>query len=269
MDLTASSSSTSISSKDSEEATLLIAAVRAGEVDKVDSLLQQGCSVNQVSGEHLTSPIMLACYLENAQNRMAIFKLLLNHNADHEQVDDNGQNTMMHACSQGLEEEMEAIMEKKAYDFNSTDKHGNNLLHYCAKAGKLAILKKVLGVMVQHTLNINTKNNSGQTPMDIALLEKNLKCAEKLRLAGGQSMLPKIIVTGSIVHPMMPEMRCCMEWHGGEKWLTLPPPSADACKSNSASTKSKLPPIAEEAAMKSGAENQPAPNDENRNANNS
>lgn len=235
-----------------EQATLLITSVKAGDVDMVRDLLQQGSSANQVAGEFLACPLMAACYVKNAKSRMAIFKLLLEHNADAEYADISGKDCLMYACSQGLHSELELILETRAYNFNAADKQGNNLLHCCAKAGKLPVLNKVLDVMLRHRMNINIRNKSGQTSLDVATVEKHSECAKRLRVAGGRSMLPKIMPSESILPPL-PETRCwSVEWHGKERRLALPPMFNVLRSASSPDLKAKLPPIAEESSPKCG-----------------
>lgn len=235
-----------------EQATLLITAVKAGDVDMVKNLLQQGSDANQVAGETMACPLMAACYVKNAKSRMAIFKHLLDHNADPELADTTGKNSLMYASCQGLHSELELILETRAYNFNAADKRGNTLLHYCAKAGRLLFLNKVLSVMLQHRMSINLRNNSGQTPLDVATLEKNSECAERLRVAGGRSTLPKIKFSGSILPPLPETQSWSVEWHGRERRLAMPPVLSAVRSRSSPDFKDKLPPIDEESSLKCG-----------------
>lgn len=56
------------------------------------------------------------------------------------------------------------LLMKKGANLEGKDKFGNTSLHYTAKNG----YKKIIAILIAQNVDVNAKNNAGETPLDIA-----------------------------------------------------------------------------------------------------
>ena len=63
------------------------------------------------------------------------------------------------------------------------DKYGNTLLHFAARSGNVSIIKD----LIRNGHEVNAKNNSGETPLDVAERYQNTEAALELIRKGGKT----------------------------------------------------------------------------------
>jgi len=153
---------------------------------------KKGCDPNKPVGDRKMRPMMLACFVKNWARRIAIFKNLINNKANPDLVDNRGNNCLMYVCAHDLKEELEVILDKVvSTSFAKKDKHGNLLLHICAKYSSIEVMNIVLRKMKRYRIDINTRNDYGHTALDLAIIHKNVECAERLFGVKGVSTMHK------------------------------------------------------------------------------
>ncbi len=148
-------------------------------------LLEQGCDPNQRVGPRQIRPLMVACFISDNQRRMMVFKILLEHGADPVLTDMHGRNSMMYACAVSLKRDVELLIKDCDYDLNAADIYGDTMLHVCAKAGNIEVLRVVLREMLRYRKSISTQNKNYLTPLSLAIMNGHSEAAEMLHQAGG------------------------------------------------------------------------------------
>ena len=84
------------------------------------------------------------------------------------------------------------MLANRVYSFYAADRNGNTLLHVCAKRSNSVVINTVLEKMLSYQMDINIRNNSNHTALDVAILNNNLQCSKTLNQVGGQFTLPKM-----------------------------------------------------------------------------
>lgn len=178
-----------------EQTSVLVRAINAENLRQVKLLLERSSDPNKAVGELQIRPLMHACYVKDNCRRMAIFKSLLHYEADPTLTDAAGQSSLMYACALNLNDEMELLLKNTIYTcFGSTDLRGNTLLHVSAMSGNTTILDIAIKTMLLYRMDLNIRNKSKQTALDMATLYRKADCAELLSKAQGYSFIkPKKI----------------------------------------------------------------------------
>ena len=171
------------------QTSVLVRAIYFENVKEVDFLLKKGSDPNKPVGNRRIRPLMMACFVKNSTRRLAIFKSLFRYQVDPELTDIKGQNCLMYTCALKLKDELQVILDNFVCSFYNKDNSGNTLLHICAKHSTVDIMDVVLDKMFRYSMNINIRNNNDHTPLDLAIPQKNIECADKLFIVGGQSTL--------------------------------------------------------------------------------
>ena len=171
------------------QTSVLVRAIYFENVKEVDFLLKKGSDPNKPVGNRRIRPLMMACFVKNSTRRLAIFKSLFRYQVDPELTDIKGQNCLMYTCALKLKDELQVILDNFVCSFYNKDDSGNTLLHICAKHSTVDVMDVVLDKMFRYSMNINIRNNNDHTPLDLAILQKNIECADKLFKVGSQSTL--------------------------------------------------------------------------------
>ena len=172
------------------QTSVLVRAIISENVGRVKFLLKEGCDPNKPVGDRQMRPLMMACFVKHSAKRLAIFKSLFQHTVDPELADKNGKNCLMYTCSLNLKAELDFILDSFVCSLYNADISGNTLLHECAKYSILSITDKIVKKMLSYSMNINIRNKNNHTPLDEAVLHKNVDGIESLCKAGGQCILP-------------------------------------------------------------------------------
>ncbi len=173
------------------QTTVLARAICHENPKHVKALLKKGCSPNKPVGVKELRPLMIALYMKNKEKRIAVVKSLFAFNVNPMLTDHKERNCLMYACAMAMEQEVEYLLNNYYFDLKAKDSHYNTVLHYCAMAGNLPVLRLVLTKILRYSLGINSRNSSSHTPLDVAILQCHFDSMQTLREAGGQCTLPK------------------------------------------------------------------------------
>ena len=180
------------------QTSVLTRAIKCESPRRVKFLLSRGCDPNSPTSSKEFRPLMVACYVQNPKHRIPIFETLLEYGAEPRLTDVHGRNSVMYACALSLLREVSMMIEDCEYDLNVTDDHGDTLLHICAKAGNVDVLKRVMKEMYRYRLDINIQNNDSLTPLSLAILNGHLECAKILYEAGGSPRFPDFQIDNTL-----------------------------------------------------------------------
>lgn len=153
-------------------------AATAGHVEAVKALINLGSSVHQRNQEGET-PLHRAA----EAGHKAVVKMLLDAGADPSVQDNNGA-TPCHLAAGGGHIEIMELMSKR-----SDNKKTVKQLHEAAKDGSIKDLEQLL----ESPLNLNEKNERGETALYVAVSNGHRKFAEVLLEAGAD---PNIVTDG-------------------------------------------------------------------------
>ncbi len=133
----------------------LIDAAGAGDIAKVQSLLQQGANVNG-KNKNGFAPLILASLF----GKMDVVKLLLDKGADANIQDDGGMAPLILAAGNGNIPLMEMLIDKGA-KLDISDSKGRNAAHYAAMRSKLNSLQFLL----EKGVDFQASDSEGNTPL--------------------------------------------------------------------------------------------------------
>lgn len=143
----------------------------AGEVERIERLLDRGEPVNGFSNDGWT-PLHLAAFFGHAK----ILEMLLGHDADVAAISRNSNgNTPLHAALAGNRKFVAGLLIGHGADVNAVDAAGWSPLHIAAANNNLDALK----TLIAHGADVHAANSDGQTPLALAQ-EKNLREAAVL-----------------------------------------------------------------------------------------
>ncbi len=174
------------------ESSVLVRAIRFENVKEIGFLLKKGSDPNKPVGKIKMRPLMIACFIKNDNKRVMTFKNLFHHNVDPELTDIQGHNSLMYVCALNLKKELNIILDNFICSFYNKDVGGNSLLHVCAKYSSVDVMDMVLEKMLRYSMNTSIRNGKGHTPLDVAVINKNNKCADRLLRIKGHGSLPSL-----------------------------------------------------------------------------
>jgi len=147
-------------SKDKRGFTPLFLAIRSGNENIMNLLIDKGADVNYFT--KMNDEITLSClFLATLENKLNIVKLLLARGADPQ--NQYALKALEYAVHQGNTEITEALIDKGAA-INAIDSNGKSLLMVAVVQNKLPMVELLLRKGIDETLT----NNGGQTALDIA-----------------------------------------------------------------------------------------------------
>ena len=174
------------------ETTVLFRAVSTGARQTVRFLVERGCcDADRASGAISVRPLMAACYVKNAKERIAIVNILLDSGADPSLTDVKGRSSLTYACTLTQADTVGAMLRHWDFDLNQQDCCGNTALHVCASCGDPHVLKLLLRKMVRYGLDISVRNSSGLTPLAVALAHGHRESVVILHKSGATPRLSK------------------------------------------------------------------------------
>lgn len=140
----------------------LLEAASDGDNRKVKKLLAKGADVNALSTEHGRSALIIAAFKSqiNPINSLNIVRLLINHGADVNLQDNQGETALMWASIQGNEGIVEALM-KKGPDVDLQNNKGWTALMYASANSH----KNVLKMLLKNTTKVNLQDSDGWTAL--------------------------------------------------------------------------------------------------------
>lgn len=154
-------------------------AYRLADLSEVDRLVDQGESINAVSGLGETGLIMAA----QASDRNLI-KALLKRNVDPNLLDEHGHSALFYACVEGKADIVKRLLEAGT-DANSVDQFQKTALTIAARAGSVTIVK----LLLRHGANSDWQDAQGWTPLFYAAWNDDATVARALLNAAASSLV--------------------------------------------------------------------------------
>ena len=158
--------------------TALHMAGHCGNVDVVKILLNhKESNVNASGTAYGHTPLFLAC--TNGHDEAA--GALVQHHADVNIADNEGDTPLIAACSQGHRNIIQRLLDISETDVNQSNKKSATALHMACLNGHADIVE----LLVNHkAVNVNAKASNGYTPLHAACLRKHVQVA-RILLAHG------------------------------------------------------------------------------------
>jgi ankyrin repeat protein len=154
----------------------LFEASAAGELERVERLLEDRASINACSGDGWT-PLHLAAFFGHAR----VVELLLAHHADVTARSHNANgNTPLHAALAGNHKMVAGLLIGAGCDVNASDAAGWRPLHLAAANNNIDAIKS----LITQGADVNAANNDGKTPLTLAQEKNHREVAALLRRYG-------------------------------------------------------------------------------------
>lgn len=160
--------------------TALYLAVKAGNIDQIKALLDQGLDINKGNDKGVT-PFHIACLLGNT----AVINLLAEHQADINKSDQLGVTPLHIACKRGDMQLVNFLLNKEA-KATIQDKSGSTPLHYACHTPDPRIISR----LIEAGNPVHLSDRLGNTPLHIACLNGHLDAAKYLIEAGARPNTP-------------------------------------------------------------------------------
>jgi ankyrin repeat protein len=170
-----------IDAKDCIGATALHHACDKGHIAAAKRLVRAGAEVNALTNTNAT-PLLAACKLENRE--LAAF--LLRRKALIDTPNANGYTPLIFASGNNRPEVVKLLLRKGA-NANAADSDGNTALHHACERGYAEVASLLL---TSDTVDKDTKNNSGFTPLFLAVQTDNDELITTIVNSGADLNLP-------------------------------------------------------------------------------
>ena len=161
-------------------------AARNGRTEMVETLLKCGAKIDR-RNHHGHSPLHLAATMK----RGPAIRMLFKYGADPNEQDNEGDFCLLYLPQvHALSDMYRIFLDHPKIDVNLRNHAGETALHYMAKSGTPV---KILKMMADAGADCNIRDNSGRTPLDVAVSNGKQEAAEFLRSVGGKrgSELPR------------------------------------------------------------------------------
>lgn len=163
-----------ITIKDKQNYNALMYAVEKSSLDIVRYLFEDSDTINT---EQLAKDQVSLLSLAIKNNDFRILRYLVeSQNFDITLSNDKGQNLALLAAGYGKMDTVKYLADKNA-NVSAKDNNGNNILMYAAASGNLSLVKYIVNSAM---VDINEKNNSGNTAKDIAIEHNQVEIAKFL-----------------------------------------------------------------------------------------
>ena len=160
----------------------LLEAIRKGQPKLVKHLLWSNADPNARDDQKQTG-LILACFIKDSENRMAIIDLLLQKGASLDFQDDSGQTALIKVVI--LDDiVLTKCLLKSGADATLRDKEGNTSLFYAALNGSNKMVQYLVTEFQKHHKSVDERNMRGLTPLLVACQNNHLECAKTLVLQG-------------------------------------------------------------------------------------
>ncbi len=151
------------------------AAVAAGKIDVVKSLLANGANVNERDADGST-PLMIA-----SENSLPLVQLLIDARASLEARDSRGRTSLHRAAAAGKTNVAGLLLDSGAL-VNPKANDGATPLLYAVQSGRLPMVELLLA----HRAQVDLADSSGTTPLMLASVHESLPIVEALLTAGAK-----------------------------------------------------------------------------------
>ena len=153
---------------------------------QVRLLANVGCNVNKLDSRMCT-PLRLVCDLDNEFLRVSLGRILLRHGAGVEHKDEFGISVFSYCCMKQCIKLVSVMIEEREIPWLDKDCNGNTALHHASASGNLGITRMILEQMRKYGLDIDQRNDLGETPLISAKRMGHIRCAQLLRECGKAS----------------------------------------------------------------------------------
>ncbi|WP_257264172.1 ankyrin repeat domain-containing protein [Endozoicomonas sp. ONNA2] len=140
-----------------KEGTALHLAVRLGQPEIIDMLIQHGANINARSFHMGMKALHLAARLDQPDS---IIAMLMKRGADINARDNNAETVLHHTAHLDRPAIIDQLMNHGA-DINARNNEGRTVLHLVAESGQREILDKLLEL----DADVNARDNKGRTPL--------------------------------------------------------------------------------------------------------
>lgn len=162
-------------------------AITRRNLRQVRLLTNVGCDVNRLDSR-MRTPMRLICDLSNESLGVSMTRLLLEHGAGVHQKDEFGISVFCCACIKQRTTLVECMIREREIPWLDKDDNGNTALHHAAETGNYLITQMIIEQMRKYDLNIDQRNNRGETPLLLTERLGHFHCAELLRCCGKASI---------------------------------------------------------------------------------
>ena len=173
----------------------LTEAITNGRLYQTKMILTDVTNLNYLDGEGM-SPLMRAFMLEDSKHRTrsAMVKLLLQHKADVNLRDKNGQHVLNLACKMNKFDLVNLLLTRCLQDveLTSQDHNGNTPLIYAVINNNANMVKLLVNVLKKFSLSVDQRNNQDKTAYLKALELGFNECASILSQVGKASQDIKV-----------------------------------------------------------------------------
>ncbi|XP_040267417.1 ankyrin repeat domain-containing protein 63 [Bufo bufo] len=142
--------------------------------------------VNSPAGDHGRTPLMFAVCLREAELRARFVRLLLDKGADVNGQDEAGRTALSLACELGHLDAVKLLVQHSA-DPEVADRDGNRALMYAASCGRSAELLFLLRSYKRFGLRLDATNRAGISALDAARVSGHWECERALSGRSGHS----------------------------------------------------------------------------------
>ena len=139
--------------------TPLIAAPRLGHRDIVEWLLKHGADPNLCGNDELCTPLHVAVM----HGQVEVSQILLQHKADQNALDSDGQTPLHLASDQGYIDVARLLLEQGS-NVNAQDNNRSTPLHLASRKGKL----EVVCLLLEHGADLDAEDKEGMTACRVA-----------------------------------------------------------------------------------------------------
>ena len=181
--------------KTESQRTRLAEAITNGRLYQTKVILTDFTNLNYLDDDGL-SPLIRAFMIEDIKHRTrsAMVKLLINHNADVNLRDKNGQHVLNWACKMNKFDLVKLLLEKCLQDveLTSQDIEGNTPLIYAVMNNNVNMVKLIVNALKKFSLSVDHRNKLDKTAYLTALDMGFNECASILSQIGRASQDIKV-----------------------------------------------------------------------------
>jgi ankyrin repeat protein len=161
---------------------ILLEAVSKGRLRQLRLLLDAGINVNCKDIKSGHTALIRATLLENTKLRRINSKMLINYGAKVKIADHLGRTALSWACLLGRENSLRIFQSNPELDlaYDSVDKEGNTNLLLACISGNAHVVTNIAKAFHRNRLDVNRKNNQGESALSLVLKEGNNHLADIL-----------------------------------------------------------------------------------------